>query len=219
MRVDVVMPGDGMAIVGENGQGKTSFLEALAYVEQLRSVRGARDRDLVRFAELQLAGTIGAASARTMVATVAQEEPLGLEEVMTIIDEATQVIAYSHRLEDKQHELEAATQELKAANERLKELDRLKDDFISTVTHELRTPLTGLRLRLESASSQASARPAIRAIAATPASARMSRRISPSTASTDCVTRTAPTRAPASTIGTAVKAYVTASGVEWVDPE
>ncbi|HQY47269.1 MAG TPA: ATP-binding protein, partial [Usitatibacteraceae bacterium] len=103
------------------------------------------DRDLVRFAELQLAGTIGAASARTMVATVAQEEPLGLEEVMTIIDEASQVIAYSHRLEEQQQELEAATQELKAANERLKELDRLKDDFISTVTHELRTPLTSIR--------------------------------------------------------------------------
>ncbi len=103
------------------------------------------DRELVRFAELQLAGTIGAASARTMVATVAREEPLGLEEVMTIIDEASQVIAYSHRLEEKQHELEAATQELKAANERLKELDRLKDDFISTVTHELRTPLTSIR--------------------------------------------------------------------------
>ena len=77
-----------------------------------RSLRGVQsvdelegDRDLVRFAELQLAGTIGAASARTMVATVAQEEPLGLEEVMTIIDEASQVIAYSHRLEEKQHEL------------------------------------------------------------------------------------------------------------------
>ncbi|MGE0358525.1 MAG: ATP-binding protein [Burkholderiales bacterium] len=103
------------------------------------------DRDLVRFAELQLAGTIGAACARTMVATVAQEEPLGLEEVMTIIDEASQVIAYSHRLEEKQQELETATQELKAANDRLKELDRLKDDFISTVTHELRTPLTSIR--------------------------------------------------------------------------
>ncbi len=48
-RVDVSLPGEGIAIVGENGQGKTSFLEALAYVEQLRSVRGARDRDLVRF--------------------------------------------------------------------------------------------------------------------------------------------------------------------------
>jgi DNA replication and repair protein RecF len=48
-RVDLVVPDEGVAIVGENGQGKTSFLEALAYVEQLRSVRGARDRDLVRF--------------------------------------------------------------------------------------------------------------------------------------------------------------------------
>ncbi len=48
-RVDVTLPPEGIAIVGENGQGKTSFLEAVAYVEQLRSVRGARDRDLVRF--------------------------------------------------------------------------------------------------------------------------------------------------------------------------
>jgi signal transduction histidine kinase len=39
----------------------------------------------------------------------------------------------------------AATAELRAANERLKELDRMKDDFVSTVTHELRTPLTSIR--------------------------------------------------------------------------
>ena len=39
----------------------------------------------------------------------------------------------------------AATAELRAANERLQELDRLKDDFVSTVTHELRTPLTSIR--------------------------------------------------------------------------
>jgi signal transduction histidine kinase len=42
-------------------------------------------------------------------------------------------------------ELEAATRELKAANERLKELDRAKDDFMSSVTHELRTPLASIR--------------------------------------------------------------------------
>ena len=103
------------------------------------------DAALVHFAELQLAGTIGAASAHTMVSSVVEEGPLGIDEVMTIIDEASQVIAYSHQLEEKQRELQRATASLKAANERLQELDRMKDDFVSTVTHELRTPLTSIR--------------------------------------------------------------------------
>ena len=103
------------------------------------------DADFVRFAESELAGAIGSASARVMVASVAQEEDLGLEEVLDILDEATQVRAHSRELEAKQRELEAATTELREANERLRELDRMKDDFISTVTHELRTPLTSIR--------------------------------------------------------------------------
>ncbi len=108
--------------------------------EQLRA-----DADLVGFAEMLLAGAIGAASARVMVASVVQEEPLGLDEVMNILDEASQVRAYSHQLEQKQQQLEAATAELRAANAQLQELDRMKDDFMSTVTHELRTPLTSIR--------------------------------------------------------------------------
>src|SRR3990167_2693426 len=68
-----------------------------------------------------------------------------MDEVLGILDEASQVIAYSRRLEQQSHELETATGELRAANARLQELDRLKDDFISTVTHELRTPLTSIR--------------------------------------------------------------------------
>ena len=103
------------------------------------------DAGLVHFAETQLAGAIGSASARVMVASVAQEEPLGLDEVMNILDEASQVRAYSHQLEEKSRQLEAATEELRAANEQLKELDRLKDDIMSSVTHELRTPLTAIR--------------------------------------------------------------------------
>jgi signal transduction histidine kinase len=103
------------------------------------------DAEFVHYVETQLAGAIGSSSARIMIASAVKEEALTLEEVSTILDEASQVVVYSHRLEQKSRELEAATTELRAANERLKELDRLKDDFISTVTHELRTPLTSIR--------------------------------------------------------------------------
>jgi Na+/proline symporter/nitrogen-specific signal transduction histidine kinase len=120
--------------------------------ESYARMRGARsiesltaDASLVHHVESLLAGAIGSASARVMVSSVVAEEPLGLDEVMNIIDEASQVLAYSRQLEQKSRELEAASAELRAANERLKELDRLKDDFISTVTHELRTPLTSIR--------------------------------------------------------------------------
>jgi Na+/proline symporter/nitrogen-specific signal transduction histidine kinase len=112
----------------------------------LRSLHELRaDADLVHFAETLLAGTIGGASARVMVASVVQEEPPGLDEVMDILDEASQARAYSRQLEQKSRELESATTELRAANALLKELDRMKDDFMSTVTHELRTPLTSIR--------------------------------------------------------------------------
>jgi signal transduction histidine kinase len=103
------------------------------------------DAELVHYVEVQLGGAIGAASARVMVASVVKEEALTIAEVREILDEASQVVVYSHRLEQKSRELEAATAELREANERLKELDRLKDDFVSTVTHELRTPLTSIR--------------------------------------------------------------------------
>jgi Na+/proline symporter/signal transduction histidine kinase len=105
----------------------------------------AADAELVHFVERQLAGVVGAASARILVASVVKEEALSLEEVRALLDEASQVIGYSHKLEQKSQELERATRELRAANERLTELDRLKDDFVSTVSHELRTPLTSIR--------------------------------------------------------------------------
>jgi Na+/proline symporter/nitrogen-specific signal transduction histidine kinase len=107
--------------------------------------RLAADAELVHHIEVQLAGAIGAASARVMVASVVKEEALTIAEVRGILDEASQVVVYSHRLEQKSRELEAATAELRQANERLKELDRMKDDFVSMVTHELRTPLTSIR--------------------------------------------------------------------------
>ena len=48
-RVRLDVPSEGMAIVGDNGHGKTNFLEAIYYLQLLRSARGARDQDVVRF--------------------------------------------------------------------------------------------------------------------------------------------------------------------------
>jgi Na+/proline symporter/nitrogen-specific signal transduction histidine kinase len=90
-----------------------------AGVEQLQA-----DAALVQFAETQLAGAIGSASARVMVAASVEEETLELDDVQRIVEEAS---------------------ELRQVNQQLKSLDRLKDDFMSSVTHELRTPLTSIR--------------------------------------------------------------------------
>lgn len=103
------------------------------------------DGALINYAEKLLAGSVGSASARVLIASAVKEEPVSMDEVMYMLDETSKVIAYSRELEKKSKELELATSELREANEQLKEVDRLKDDFISTVTHELRTPLTSIR--------------------------------------------------------------------------
>ncbi len=86
------------------------------------------DAALVQFAETQLAGAIGSASARVMIASSVQEEALDLDDVLGIVEEASA---------------------LRHLNEQLQSLDRLKDDFMSSVTHELRTPLASIRALTE----------------------------------------------------------------------
>ncbi|MBA2668831.1 MAG: DNA replication/repair protein RecF [Gemmatimonadetes bacterium] len=48
-RLDI--PPGGLALVGDNGQGKTNLLEAIYYLQIFRSFRGAADEQLVRFGE------------------------------------------------------------------------------------------------------------------------------------------------------------------------
>jgi signal transduction histidine kinase len=80
-----------------------------------------------------------------LVSSIVKGEIVSLDEVLKILDETSEVIEYSHQLEQKSRELETATSELRAANDQLNQLDRLKDDFLSTISHELRTPLTSIR--------------------------------------------------------------------------
>ncbi|HEU4560424.1 MAG TPA: DNA replication and repair protein RecF [Longimicrobium sp.] len=56
----VELPPEGVAIIGDNGQGKTNLLEAVYYLEIFRSFRGAPDEQLVRFGEevFRVEGTV-----------------------------------------------------------------------------------------------------------------------------------------------------------------
>lgn len=47
--IELEFPPAGVAIIGENGSGKTNLIEAIYYLEIFRSFRGAADDQLVRF--------------------------------------------------------------------------------------------------------------------------------------------------------------------------
>jgi Na+/proline symporter/nitrogen-specific signal transduction histidine kinase len=103
------------------------------------------DPELLAYAERLLAGTTGAASARVALTTVAQEQSIDVGQVVELLDETSRALATSRDLAEKSQQLEAASAELLRVNERLRELDRLKDDYLSTMAHELRTPLAAIR--------------------------------------------------------------------------
>ncbi|MGY6558677.1 MAG: ATP-binding protein [Nitritalea sp.] len=103
------------------------------------------DPALVNYSERVLAGIIGAASARIMVASVVKEEEISLEEVLGILKETQELKSLNDELKVKSKQLKQATRELQSMNEALRTNDLLKDEFISTVTHEMKTPITSIR--------------------------------------------------------------------------
>src|SRR5215468_10796995 len=92
------------------------------------------DAALVHYAETLLAGAIGSASARVMVASVVREDPRGLAEVLQMVDEASQVRAYSRQLEQQSRELEATTAEALRARAHL--LDLTHDSVVVRDLHD-----------------------------------------------------------------------------------
>ena len=103
------------------------------------------DFRMVNYAEKLLAGAVGSASARALISTVVKEDHIDMNEVFQILQESQRVISDNKELKQKSEELEIASAKLRKANRELTQLDKLKDEFISTVTHELRTPITSIR--------------------------------------------------------------------------
>jgi Na+/proline symporter/signal transduction histidine kinase len=103
------------------------------------------DDALITELERKLAGSVGAASARTMISQVVTGETISLSELLKIADETERVRRDSRQLEAQSRQLAETAGELRTANERLTQLDRQKDDFLTHVSHEVRTPMTSIR--------------------------------------------------------------------------
>ena len=107
------------------------------------------DPRLLTYAEKLLAGSLGPASARLLVASVAGAEEISYDNLVGILKESQQLLEANRQLQKQSRQLQRLTDELRAANDQLQALDQRKDEFLYTVTHELRTPLTSIRALAE----------------------------------------------------------------------
>ena len=85
---DLELPAEGVALIGDNAQGKSNFLEAIYYLETFRSFRGARDEQLVGFGEnvfrIVGSGSCSDAGAETAIEVTAAYERRGKRKKVTV---------------------------------------------------------------------------------------------------------------------------------------
>lgn len=83
---ELELPSEGVALIGDNAQGKSNFLEAVYYLETLRSFRSARDDQLVRFGEdvFRIVGTAEGGSDGSATEVAAAFQRRGRRKKVTI---------------------------------------------------------------------------------------------------------------------------------------
>jgi Na+/proline symporter/signal transduction histidine kinase len=101
--------------------------------------------EFLQVLERELAGSVGAATAHTMLMPIAGGSAVSVEDLMAVADETAQMMEYSARLEMQSQELTRTAAQLRAANDKLTRLSVQKDAFLSQISHELRTPMTSIR--------------------------------------------------------------------------
>lgn len=68
----LTLPPEGIVVLGENGHGKSNLIEAIGYLRLLRSLRGARDREMIRHGAttFHIAATLAGTAVRRVTAAV-----------------------------------------------------------------------------------------------------------------------------------------------------
>ncbi|EPX80156.1 ATP-binding protein [Litoreibacter arenae] len=101
--------------------------------------------DFIALLELELAGSVGGATAHAMIAQINGQASITVRDLLAVADESAQMLEYSSQLEAQSRELEKTARKLREANAKLTALSVQKDAFLSQVSHELRTPMTSIR--------------------------------------------------------------------------
>jgi DNA replication and repair protein RecF len=78
---DLDVPGAGFVVIGDNGHGKTSLIEAVYYLHLFRSLRGARDAELVRFGRPAFHVSAAAQGIRHDVIAAGYDRPSGRKKI------------------------------------------------------------------------------------------------------------------------------------------
>jgi len=126
-------------------QALKTFADRFPDAHPSETVATEADPRLLAYAEKLLAGSIGPASARLLLASSVGVEEISFDNVVGILRESQQVLEANRQLQKQSRQLQRLTDQLQGAYDQLQELDQRKDEFLYTVTHELRTPLTSIR--------------------------------------------------------------------------
>ncbi|MEX0281320.1 MAG: ATP-binding protein [Arenibacterium sp.] len=95
--------------------------------------------------ELELSGSVGAATAHAMISQILGGIAVSVEDLLAVADESAQMLEYSSKLEAQSEELGRTAGKLREANEKLTQISVQKDAFLGQISHELRTPMTSIR--------------------------------------------------------------------------
>lgn len=95
--------------------------------------------------EREMAGTVGAATASTLMGRVAGHGGVTVADLMEVAGEASRARADNQRLEAASAELARTARKLQETNDKLLALSNQKDAFLGQISHELRTPMTAIR--------------------------------------------------------------------------